>query len=166
MTPYVPTAASASATKAKTANSTVLNRERAIDFANRLLRVERMNYIPRGAGDVLGRAASANDKSHRRIGQFRMRPIGHRLRLTIERHVLAIGHDADNFARHVLVFHVNRHPFADWVFAGQILTRESFVDDYHVALIGSLLRSEETTLHKRNLHCSEIVRIGYAHSGR
>ena len=125
-----------------------------------------MNYIPRGAGDVLGRAASANDKSHRRIGQFRMWPIGHRLRLTIERHVLAIGHDADNFARHVLVFHVNRHPFADWVFAGQILTRKGFVDDYHVALIGSLLRSEETTLHKRNLHCSEIVRIGYAHSGR
>src|SRR5947209_20262581 len=110
-----------------------------------------MNYIPRGAGDVLGRAASANDKSHRRIGQFRMWPIGHRLRLAIERHVLAIGHDADNFARHVFVFHVNRHAFADWVFAGVVLTRKSFVYVYHVALISSLLRIEYMIIPKRDL---------------
>ena len=94
-----------------------------------------------------------------------MRPIGHRLRLTIECHVLAVGHDADNFARHVLVFHVNRHALANWVFAGQVLTRKCFVDDDDVALIGSLLRSEKTTLPKRNLHCREIVRVSYAHSG-
>src|SRR5437588_3069854 len=135
------------------------------DFANRLLRVERMNYVACGGGDVLSRAASANDESHGRIGQFRMRPIGHRLRLTIERHVLAIGYHADNFARHVLVFHVNRHPLSDWVFARQVLTGKGFVDDDDVALIGSLLRSEETTLPKRNLYCGEIVRVSYAHSG-
>src|SRR2546426_10445554 len=80
-----------------------------------------MNYVPSGAGDVLGRTASANDESHGRVGQFRMRPIGHRLRLTIECHVLAVGHDADNFARHVLVFHVNRHALANWVSPGRFL---------------------------------------------
>src|SRR5436189_38332 len=95
--------------------------------------------MPRRRTSCKTSSARANDESHGRVGQFRMRPIGHRLRLTIECHVLAVGHDADNFARHVLVFHVNRHALANWLFAGQVLTRKCFVDDDDVALIGSLL---------------------------
>src|SRR5947209_4577308 len=124
-----------------------------------------MNHVASSSGHVFRRTASTNDESHIGIRQLRMRPIGHRFRLPVKRHVLAVGNDTDNFVWHVLIFHVDGHSFADWVFAGQILARKCFIDDHDVTLISGLLRSEQATLLERDLHRIKIVRIGYTNAG-
>src|SRR6266481_4056842 len=94
-----------------------------------------------------------------------MRPISHSLRIACECQVLAVSNDADDFRRWVYLFHVNGHALTDRIFAGQVLARESFIDDYDVTLIRRFLFGEEAALLQRDFHCPEIVRVSHADPG-
>ena len=87
-----------------------------VDVANRLLWIECMNDVASGRGDVRRLTTRVNNESHERITQLRMRPVRHRLRLAIKRHILAVSYHPNDFAGQVFVFHINRHAFTQGVF--------------------------------------------------
>src|SRR5262245_40245196 len=94
-----------------------------------------------------------------------MRPIRHRPDPDVHAPVLRVPDDSDDLAGLVVVFQVNRHAFAEWLFVREVLSRERLVDDDDVAHLRPFLIGEESPAFERDLHRAEVVRVGHHHAG-
>src|SRR5262249_41071282 len=85
--------------------------------------------------------------------------------LGVQVHVLRVSDDADDLAGLVVVFHVNRHAFAERVLVRKVAPREGLVDDDDVAHLRRFLIGEQPPALEWDLHHAEVVRVGHHHAG-